>query len=194
MPRCTWPNSVDSSSSAGSEPLFTATKGNSARGELVWMALAISSLPVPVSPVTRMVERLAATCSTRSMQPQHALALADDIGEVVALLQRALELGVLLREALPGDHAVDFDQQFFVVPGLGEIVVRAEFEGPHRAFHAAVSGDHEDRRFGIAARADRAARPCRICPASSDPAAPGRRALAPSRFSPSVAFCARSTE
>ena len=30
------------------------------------MALAISSLPVPVSPVIRMVERLGATCATRS--------------------------------------------------------------------------------------------------------------------------------
>ncbi len=50
----------------GSEPLFTGTNRRSERGELVWMALAISSLPVPVSPVIRMVERLLATCPTRS--------------------------------------------------------------------------------------------------------------------------------
>src|ERR1017187_1417631 len=62
----TWPNSVDSSRSACSEPLFTGTNRRSERGELVWMALAISSLSVPVSPVIRMVERLLATCPTRS--------------------------------------------------------------------------------------------------------------------------------
>src|ERR1035438_4978324 len=50
----------------GSEPLFTGTNRRSERGELVWMALAISSLPVPVSPVIRMVERLLATCPTRA--------------------------------------------------------------------------------------------------------------------------------
>src|ERR1017187_2988430 len=44
----TWPNSVDSGRSAGSEPLFTGTNRRSGRGELVWTALAISSLPVPV--------------------------------------------------------------------------------------------------------------------------------------------------
>ena len=62
----TCPNSVDSSSSGGSEPLFTATNMWSARGELAWIALATSSFPVPVSPVIRIVDRLDATCPTRS--------------------------------------------------------------------------------------------------------------------------------
>ena len=46
----TWPNSVDSSKSKGIEPVLTGTKGLPARGELAWMALAINSLPVPLSP------------------------------------------------------------------------------------------------------------------------------------------------
>src|ERR1039457_3809258 len=33
----TWPNSVDSSRSVGSEPLFTGTNRRSERGELVWI-------------------------------------------------------------------------------------------------------------------------------------------------------------
>ena len=41
-------------------PEFTTMKGLSARGLLAWMALATSSLPVPLSPTTRMVERLRA--------------------------------------------------------------------------------------------------------------------------------------
>ncbi len=39
-------------------------KGMSLRLELEWMALAISSLPVPLSPVTRTVELESATLST----------------------------------------------------------------------------------------------------------------------------------
>ncbi len=95
----TWPKRVDSSSSGGSEPLFTATKTWSARGELAWMALATSSLPVPVSPVIRMVERLERHLADQIEHAHHALALADDVGEAVALLERALELGVLVFEA-----------------------------------------------------------------------------------------------
>jgi hypothetical protein len=39
--------------------------GLSARGLLAWMALATSSLPVPLSPTTRMVEREGAACEIR---------------------------------------------------------------------------------------------------------------------------------
>ena len=63
---------------------------------------------------------------------QHALALADDIGKAVALLQRALELRVFVDQPLAGDDPVDFDQQLFVVPGLGEIIVGARASPPAR--------------------------------------------------------------
>ena len=62
----TWPKSVDSSRSVGMAPVLTGTKGLSLRGEFMWMALAISSLPVPLSPCISTVERLGATCATRS--------------------------------------------------------------------------------------------------------------------------------
>ena len=48
------------------EPVFTGTNGRSLRGEFMWMALAISSLPVPLSPWISTVDRLGATCATRS--------------------------------------------------------------------------------------------------------------------------------
>ena len=52
--------------------------------------------------------------------------------------------------AAQSNHAPDLDQQLFVVPGLGKIVVGAELEGFHRGFHRAVSGDHEDGGFAVA--------------------------------------------
>ena len=42
------------------------TKGRPTRGELAWIALAISSLPVPLSPWIKTVERLGETWPTRS--------------------------------------------------------------------------------------------------------------------------------
>ena len=78
-----------------------------------------------------MVARLAATCATRSRILQHPLALADDVGETVALLQRALELDVFALQPAFRDHALDLDQQFFVVPGLGEIIVGAALQRIH---------------------------------------------------------------
>ncbi len=62
----TCPNSVDSSRSDGTAPVFTGTNGLSRRGEFACIAFAISSLPVPLSPCTSTVERLGATCATRS--------------------------------------------------------------------------------------------------------------------------------
>src|SRR5438105_10124122 len=43
---------------------FTLTKGHERRGEAAWMARAISSLPVPVSPVISTVESIGATFVT----------------------------------------------------------------------------------------------------------------------------------
>ena len=61
---------------------------------------------------------------------QHAVALADDIGKTVALLERAFELRVFVDQALAGDDPLDFDQQLFVIPGLGEIIVGARVSPP----------------------------------------------------------------
>ena len=62
----TWPNSSDSSRVSGTALQLRATKRWPRRGLLWWIALAASSLPVPVSPVTRTVLGLAATVSSRS--------------------------------------------------------------------------------------------------------------------------------
>ena len=62
----TWPKSVDSSRSGGRLPELTVTNDRSLRAELLWMARATSSLPVPLSPVIRIVDRLGAAWMIRS--------------------------------------------------------------------------------------------------------------------------------
>ena len=71
----TWPKRFDSSRSVGIEPELTVTKGAPARGECVWMARATSSLPVPLSPSTRIVEREGPARRTRSK----TLRIASDL-------------------------------------------------------------------------------------------------------------------
>ena len=60
----TWPNSIDSISSRGTEPQSNTTNGPSLRGEWLWISSAISSLPVPVSPSISTVAVVAATSSS----------------------------------------------------------------------------------------------------------------------------------
>ena len=59
------PNSSEAISSRGMAAQFTATNAFDERPDRRWMARAISSLPVPVSPVIRTVESLRATLDTR---------------------------------------------------------------------------------------------------------------------------------
>ena len=63
----TWPNSSDSSNDSGIAAQFTLMSGMSRCALRSWMARAISSLPVPVSPVMSTVLLVSATSSARSM-------------------------------------------------------------------------------------------------------------------------------
>ena len=58
----TCPNSSDSSSVSGRPAQFTVMNGRSARSLWMWMLIATSSLPTPLSPVIRI---LASDCATR---------------------------------------------------------------------------------------------------------------------------------
>ncbi len=84
----TWPKSEDSSRSDGIAPVFTGTKGLSRRVEFWWMALAMSSLPVPDSPWIRMVERLGATCATVS----NRRSMGSDLPMMFSKLYRCLSV------------------------------------------------------------------------------------------------------
>ena len=62
-----WPKSCESISSGGIAPQFTRSNGPLRRDERLWIARAISSLPVPVSPKISTGASLRATNSTRSI-------------------------------------------------------------------------------------------------------------------------------
>ena len=113
------------------------------------MALAMSSLPVPLSPWMRTVERLGATWATSVEEAQHGVALADDVLEVVALLERALELDDLFFGAVAGDGGADVGEQLLVVPGLLDEVLGAGADGVHHVADRAVGGDHDDGKLGL---------------------------------------------
>ena len=75
---------------------------------------------------------------------QHRLTFADDVLEVVALLEGALELDVLFFGAAPPHGGAYVGQKLFVVPGLGHEVGGAGLHGAHRILYRAVGGDHDD--------------------------------------------------
>src|SRR5579862_5097633 len=62
---------------------------------------------------------------------EHLLAFPDDVWKVVPLLQRALELDILLTQPAPLDGLRHLDEQFVVGPRLGDVILRAAFKsGP----------------------------------------------------------------
>ena len=81
---------------------------------------------------------------------EHDLAFADDVGEVVALLEGALELEIFFFGPVAGDGGADVGQQLFVVPGLLDEVFSAGADGFDDVVHGAVGGDHDDRQLGLA--------------------------------------------
>ena len=81
---------------------------------------------------------------------QHGVALADDVLEVVALLEGALELDDLFFGAAAADGGAHVGQQLLVVPGLLDEVGGARLHGVDGVLHRAVGGDHDDRQLGVA--------------------------------------------
>ena len=75
----TWPNSSLSTSPAEIAEQFTFTSGRSRRGLRSWIARAISSLPVPVSPRISTVDGVGATVSTSESTFASAGLRADDL-------------------------------------------------------------------------------------------------------------------
>ena len=70
-----WPNSSESTSSAGMAPQFTRMKGPVFRRDRLWMVRATTSLPEPVSPRIRTGASAGATssmCSMTSFKPVSA--------------------------------------------------------------------------------------------------------------------------
>ena len=80
---------------------------------------------------------------------EHGLAFAHDVFEVVALLERALELDIFFFRAAPADGGPYVGQKFFVVPGFLHEIRRARLHGAHGIFHRAIGGDHDYRQARV---------------------------------------------
>ncbi len=91
-------------------------------------------------------------CDLRNQieQREHFVALADDVGEVVALLERALELNIFFAQAAAFDGLRDLQEQLVVRPRLGDVVLCAALERGASHVDRAVRGDQNDRKRGIA--------------------------------------------
>ena len=94
----------------------------SARRLLQWSARATISLPVPLSPVIRTVLSVSATRSTTLEHAAQRLARADQVLEVVAALELALEQAVLGLEAAVLDGLRREPAQHVVVGGLDRLL------------------------------------------------------------------------
>ena len=123
--------------------------GLSVRGLLAWMALATSSLPVPLSPTTRMVEREGAawamrlkTCCMRGLLPTISVKRAWSRSAV-----RSWRFSSCSRRCL---SAVAQDvQQLLVLEGLGHVVEGALLHGRERRLHRGEGGDHQHHQLGV---------------------------------------------
>src|SRR5713226_1987837 len=84
-------------------------------------------------------------------QRQHLFAFADNVGEIEALLEGALELHVFFAQAA-GFHGLrDLREELVVGPRLGDVVHGAALEGGARHIDGAVRGDQNDGKVRIAA-------------------------------------------
>src|SRR5436189_4599393 len=80
---------------------------------------------------------------------QHGLALADNIFEVVTLLQCSLELDIFFFGSMPGDCGSNVGQQLLVIPRLLDEVAGAGLHRPHCVLNRAVSRDHNHGEMRI---------------------------------------------
>ena len=139
-----WPNSADSTSSAGMAARFTGMNGPSARPDSRWIIRASSSLPVPLSPRISTVASSPATLRTRSSDLAHRAARAGHerpLALVGHLGAQRHHLPVQVR-ALGG---VAHERQHGVVlEVLGDVVVGAELHRPDGGLDLVDGRDHDD--------------------------------------------------
>ena len=99
----TWPKSCDSSRSTGIEPVLTGMKALSARVRSRMNGLGDEFLARAAFAGDQHGRARRRHLRDQIEHGQHFFALADDVGEVVALLQRALELDVFFAQAAAFD-------------------------------------------------------------------------------------------
>ena len=138
-----WPKNSLSNSSRGIAAQLTRISGRRRRGLASWIARAISSLPVPDSPVISTVASVGATSSTWRRIFWMAALRADDAVVIALDPDFLLQIGVLQLQPLaqPVDLLERGAQPLVGLAPLGDVA-----EHDHRADHAAAVAD---RRRGV---------------------------------------------
>ena len=111
---------------------------------------ATSSLPVPLSPLIRIVVRLGAAWMIRSNTCSHPRAPADDVPELVLVrLQVLPQRAVLGHQAPLRERVAEDDQHFVVLERLGDVVEGAALHRRDRVLHRRERGDHQHRQVVV---------------------------------------------
>ncbi len=82
-------------------------------------------------------------------EAQHGLGFADDVFEVVALLEDALELDDFGLSPVAGDGGADVGEKLLVVPGFLDEVFGAGSDRVDDVADGAEGGDHDDGQVGV---------------------------------------------
>jgi hypothetical protein len=149
---------MDSTRLSGIAPQFTVTSGFDFRSPEPWIALAISSLPTPLSPSIRigMLEEAARfpRLITRSM----AGGMGDDVVEGERAGGLLSDAGDLVFERGGLQEIADRDVQPFRRHRLDHEILRAGIHHVDHGVDAAVAGLHDHRRGDLVPRSRSARR------------------------------------
>ena len=159
---------------------------------LAWIAFATSSLPVPLSPVMSTVASVGAILHDAPEHLADRSRAADDVLELVALLELDREERHLAGEAAVVDRLADLDEQFLLGERLLDVVERAEAHGLDGALDGAVRGHHDDLGHRLR-RLDGAQDVDAVVRAHPEIGEHDVVRAAPPRSAPSSPFCASST-
>ena len=147
---------------------FTLMNGLSRRDEPRCSAFAMSSLPVPLSPVMSTVDGESATRADHLVDRRASTGdVADERAGASPSASRACS--VLALEVVRAGRLGDDLLQLVLLERLGDVVEGAGLERLDRAVDGAVGGDDDDRHVGEVASTRGGAAPCRRASAS-----PGR--------------------
>jgi len=126
---------------------LTGMSGRPARGELSWMARAMSSLPVPLSPRRRTVASDGDACMTTSIVRRQASEVADDLAAPL-LVELGTEGAVLDEERLLVERVLDDADDVRTLERLGDEVVGAFLHRLDGGLDGAVGGHQHHLALG----------------------------------------------
>src|ERR1700741_1449879 len=82
-------------------------------------------------------------------QGEHLVAFSDNVREIEALLQGALQLNIFIAQTASLNCLGNLREKLIVRQGFGNVVHRAVFEGSAGNFNRAVGGDQHNRQVRI---------------------------------------------